>query len=72
MKIVFSESDIKEIVTKAAMELAPIGTRSRVEIHAYSQDFATVDFIEVEPKTATEADAKAKEDKPIDLSEIPF
>jgi len=72
MKIVFSESDVKEIVAKAAMELAPIGTVPEVEISTYSVDFVKVNFVNIAPATATEEDTTVVDEKPIDLSDIPF
>lgn len=71
MKIVYTESEVLELLTKSLADVSPEGKIPSVSIANYSSDYCTVVFIDDPNIDKSEADIP-EDEKPIDLSEIPF
>ena len=73
MKVVYTEKEIEKMIENHLSGLAPEGKVPKIRYDRYSNDYCTVTF-EDRPAEVTEDGAPElpPEDKPIDLSEIPF
>ena len=73
MKIVYTEQEVLDLLTKQLSDVSPEGKVPSVSIANYSSDYCTVVFID-DPNAdkAVDGPELPPEDKPIDLSEIPF
>lgn len=77
MKLIFDKEEVAQFVKEKVADLSPEGKVPNVKISDYSSEWCTVDFVDAPATTATDAADKTEpelppEDKPIDLSEIPF
>lgn len=71
MKVVYTEKEIEQMIQDHLAGLAPEGKVAKIRYDKYSSDYCTVTF-EDKPEEPKDGPELPPEDKPIDLSEIPF
>lgn len=77
MRVIFTKQEVQDLFTEKAKEICPEGTTPTVDYITWDDDrYATVTFVPVEDATEDVGTASENtsviEEKPIDLSEIPF
>ena len=72
MKVVYSEKEVEKLLIEHLQSFTPEGKVAHIEFNKYASDYCVIIFSDKPKEESGIKTPDSIDDKPIDLSEIPF